>query len=407
MQNNSVTETSYLVSIPAIIIWLVLCVVAVFFGNIPLAIFLGFISVISLFSYFWAKYSLKNVNYKIKIRKKFIFPGQTFTIRRIIENNKTLPLLWLEILEECDIDDCALTQKKYIIKNLYREEDVEKFRYERLYNFSIIKWNERIEFKDKWEAKHRGILQIDSSEISSGDGFGLCKKKQVFTFDKKRITVFPKLVNVSIDKILNDMWDSRSAAKGYLQDRTIIKSTREYLPGDPVKDINLRLLAKGLGLKTNVFEIVTPDSVLFILDSASFRDYSSEKFEESLSVLASIINKLCNRGINVSLLTPKSKWFEEGITGGGKSESSVYSMLERLSAASSRDYSFEKCVDPIAFESMQVYYAASDIKSATSMEVLADCPEHKVKMLLLNTDEAKSGESRIKLMSFDSLKRTS
>ena len=408
MQNNSATETSYLVSVPAIIIWLVLCVIAVFFGNTPLAIFLGFISILALFSYFWAKYSLKYVNYRINVGKKFIFPGQTFTIHRIIENNKTLPLLWLELLEEFDIDDCALTSEEFIIKNVYREDEMDKTKYERLYTFSLIKWNERIDFKDKWEAKHRGIIQIKTSEISSGDGFGLCKMKQDIEFDtKNRITVFPELIDVSIDKILNNMWDSRSAAKGYLQDRTIIKSTRDYLPGDPVKDINLRLLAKGLGLKTNVFEIVTPDSVLFILDPASFRRFHKNKFEESLSIIASIINKLTKRGINVSLLTPKSKWFEEGVSGGGKSEASVYAMLERLSAASTYDYSFKESIDPAAFESMQVYYAASGIKSATSLNVLSAFPDHKVNMLILNAEEGKTSGSRIKLLSFDSMKRIS
>lgn len=408
MQNDTGTDSSYLANPVVIAICLVLCVISAILGASYVALFLGFVFILTLIAYLWARYSLKNLSYKIKVNNQFIYPGQQFVVKRSFNNGKMLPLIWLEISESCNISDCAMPSEEYIVTREDRVADNTITIQERLYTLSFIKWHQKVSFKDPWEAKRRGIMQIKSSTLKSGDGFGLCAKTKVFEFDVPyRITVFPQLLDVSIGKIINDIWDSRSASHGYLHDKTIIKSIRDYIPSDSAKEINMRLLAKGGDLKTNLYEIVTPDSVLFILDSKSFEMSSKEQFEEALSILASLIDGLCEYGVAVSLYTPKSEWFPEDMTEASNSEHAKYLMLERLAAAEPTDEVFSSNILANAQESMQVYYVSSTIENATSLNVLDQFPEHKTKCLVLQDTRLGESQNNVRMLDLMSMKRSS
>ena len=408
MQNDTGNDSSYFGNPVAIAICLSLCVIAAIMGSTKIALFLGFVFVLVLAAYLWAKFALVNLSYSIKIENQHIYPGQKFTLKRIIKNEKFLPLVWLEINEKCDIADCAMPKEEFIVKGEDLVDDKPIETYIRKYTLSSIKWFQKVSFRDVWEAKKRGIIQIEGSSIKSGDGFGLCAKKKEFKFEKPyRITVFPELVDVSVGKIINDIWDSRSAAKGYLQDKTIIKSIRDYLPGDSAKDINMRILARGGIVKSNVYEIVTPDSVLFILDNNSFEGIAAAEYEETLSILASLIDGLMIQGIAVSLMTQASDWFPEGVTETSCSEYAKYIMLEKLAASSASDQSFSDSIAIDSTESLHVYYVASSIKNSSSLHLLEDFPEHKVRFLTLQDCDPSSHFGSISGINMMSMRRTS
>ncbi|MDR0851501.1 MAG: DUF58 domain-containing protein [Clostridiales Family XIII bacterium] len=388
MRNDSGVDSSYLVNPIAIGAYLISCVATAIYHQTTASVFLGFIFLLTLASYLWAKYALKHVDYDLETAAAGIFPGQKFSVIRTIRNQKMLPLIWMEIVEPCLITDPAMPDESFIAVRTVRKEQttIEVKIYERFYTLSLIKWHQSVRFQDEWEAKRRGITQIKASELRSGDGFGLCVKRKQFEFQTpKRITVFPELTAVSVDRIINDMWDTRSASGGFLKDKTIIKSVRDYLPGDPARDINMRLLARGGTLKINTYEIVTPDSVRFILDAASFRNSEADDFEHTLSVIASLIVGLTKRGIATSLMTPASAWFPETCTVPSAGLQAQFAMLELLSAVSPEDVPISDTPDTGKDVPGRIYFVAASLACATSLQVLEQYPEHKTQLLLLDS----------------------
>ncbi|MDR3304448.1 MAG: DUF58 domain-containing protein [Clostridiales Family XIII bacterium] len=394
MQNDKGSESSYLVNRAVIAAWLIFCVAAVLFGHTALGVLFGAVFLLTLTSYLWARAALKNVGFSLSAEQTYLFPQQRFSITRTIDNRKMLPLLWAEVREACDMDACALPDPNVVIEYTSPCEDgTTSITYERLYSVPLIKWRHAARVADEWEAKRRGILEISSAVVRSGDGFGLAAIGKTFPLPSPvRITVFPRRTNVSVDAILQDMWDSRSASGGYLKDRTIIKTVRDYLPGDHAKDVNMRLLARGQGLKTNTFEIVTPDTVLFVLDAATFRPVPAPEFERALSVLGSLIAGLTERGIRVSLMTSASRFFPETCTEPSAGDRARLAMLELLAAVSRQDESFSAGASgKMPDEPGRVYYAAGEPEPPDFRRLTERYPEHKVQALL---PDAISGADR-------------
>jgi len=415
---NRNTDSSLLVKPPVIAIWLALCILAILFGKTALGVFLGFVFVLTLASWLWGRASLKDTEFALSVDCQGLFPGQTFIVTRVIRNRKWLPMLWAEIRETCEPGGPAAPTRDVIVKTetIHRPDPVpitgaavdplteaagssasgaaEDFRagaaaraatpeivttYERVYALSLIRRRRSVSFKDAWQAERRGILEIDASRLRSGDGFGLCADGKLFAFPSpKRIAVYPKLIPVSVAQILNDMWDTRSETDGYLKDRTIIKSVRDHQPGDAARDVNMRLFARGQGLMTNVFETVTPGTVLFVLDSGSFKGGDPEIFEHALSVTASLIDKLTRRGIRTSLMAPASKWFSETCTPPSSGDADCYRMFELLAAASSEDGAFTADAPLPADEPGRVYIVCADTARLTAQPGFWAFPEHKV-----------------------------
>jgi uncharacterized protein (DUF58 family) len=290
----------------------------------------------------------------------------------------------VEIRESCAADEPASPPPSSVITrtDLHDADGKEIVVYERFYTLSMVPWYGQVSFRDPWTAHRRGIMELGASFVRSGDGFGLCATGHAYEpASPDRIVVFPALVDVSVAGIVNDMWDTRSHESGYLEDRSAIKSVREYQAGDPVRNINMRLLARGQALKTNVYEIVTPDAVLFILDPGSFRNTDLRFFEDALSVTASLIDALTRKGLSVSLLTPASAWYGETCTTPSCAQADRFQMLALLAAASEKDGPVRGAPPDAAEEAGKIYYIAADAQSVTAPGLLSLLPAHKTRIL--------------------------
>jgi uncharacterized protein (DUF58 family) len=377
-------DSSILTKPAAIVCWLVCCVLAVLFEKTPLAFFLGFVFVLTALSYLWARAALKNVVFTRHTERSGVFPGQTFPVTRTLANEKALPLIWAEICEACEADEPAAPPPSSIITRTLPgdESGKEIVVHERFYTLSLVPWYGKVSFEDHWTAHRRGIMELGASVVRSGDGFGLCATGHTYEpASPDRIVVFPALTEVSAAGIVNDMWDTRSRETGYLEDRSVVKSVRDYMAGDPVRNINMRLLARGQALKTNVYEIVTPDAVLFILDPGSFRGTDARHFEDALSVTASLIDALTRKGLSVSIMTPASAWYGETCTTPSCARADRFQMLALLAAASEKDGPILGLPPGHAEEAGKIYYIAADAKSVTAPGLLSLLPAHKTRIL--------------------------
>ena len=383
--SETAVRSSFLAHPAAVAFWMILCVAAVLISHIILAVFSGFIFAVTLCSLIWGRLSLRGVRYDISISESGVFPGQSVTLTRTVSNGKFLPLLWLELLEPCNPDGPVAPDGNFIVPDPDAGDADPGDSWRSLYSFSLLKWYQSLTYSDTWLAKRRGIHRINEVTIRSGDGFGLSAAKCRLTPGTLRqIAVYPRLTDVSVDEILNDMWDTRSRATGYLEDVTLMRSVRDYTTGDPARHINRRLLARGQGLKVNQYPVVTPGNVLFVLDAASFHGQEGRHFEYVLSILASLIVGLSRRGVNVGLIAQRSGHFPQTYVAPSNSETELIRMLELLSAAAPDDPPLEDPIGSASTESLGlVYYIAYSENAASSLQSLARFPPHKTRLMAL------------------------
>ena len=402
-------SSGLLMSPLSIAVFLLASIIAAFYEQTGLSIFFGFVFTLTLSSHMWGRFSVHKLNYCVNAPAGGIFPGQTISITRTLHNQKLLPLVWVEVIEPCNPHGCLVPPQRFIIKNPNAEaEPAPEDEYRCLYGFAMLKWYQSLSFTDEWTANRRGIHRIQAVTIRSGDGFGLYGRNKSVAFETARhFPVYPRLVDVSLEKILRDIWDTCSVSHGYLEDVTLLRSARGYLPSDPAKRINQRILARGGGLMVNQYEFVTPGSVLFVLDTTSFARRDPEHLETTLSILASLLVGLCRRGIQAGLALPSSAYFPETYLPPSSEEPCLLRMLELLAGVGPENTALPGSL-PVASPELigQAYYIAYSFNKALPLRLLSGFPEHKITLLLWNREDH-AERSGFRAYSIQSFRRTS
>lgn len=315
----------------------VLGIIFIIFDMKQLAAFAFILAAISLISWRWALVSLKCVSFRAESSKTRMFPDETFTISMTAENRKNLPLVWLDAVIPLEYN-CAVMpvdeMDVYKPDGLTKADDElprcpmlrERFAF-------IMPW-QKINIDVEMKAVRRGIYTLDKLRLYSGDGFGLAQAGMTVAEAERVFAVYPRRVNIKADMFLRSQWMSTGRSKGYMEDQTLIRGSRDYQPTDSWKRINWRMAARGLPLTVNLPDMILPQSSLFIVDGESFNgirhagaaeagaaeagaDLSGgvwdsavrpddEGFELMLSILASIIIRLDQAGLGLSLSLPDS-----------------------------------------------------------------------------------------------------
>lgn len=138
-------------------------------------------------------------------------------------------------------------------------------------NVSFLLGHQRMSYTSRLQAEHRGLLSFDRIRLLSGDGLCLCVREKEIPLPRPvTLAVFPRLVPVSTRWFLRNSWELETGARGFQDDRTVIRNVRAYQPGDNARSLNFRLMARGQGAMVNIYEKISPRRAAFLLDGASF-----------------------------------------------------------------------------------------------------------------------------------------
>ncbi|MBR2674765.1 MAG: DUF58 domain-containing protein [Mogibacterium sp.] len=161
-----------------------------------------------------------------------------------------------------------------------------------------IKGRKEMDFE--MQSGHAGMYRVSVTNAVVMDPLMLLSKS-VSCDDSRFITVMPELFDVQMsygsDAALLE--NDRSADSRRGEDPGDVRGIREYVPGDPVRNIHWKLSEKTN--KVLVKELGAPitDQFLLILGNASERSSDPEALEAIASVFASLVETL--RQDNVSL----------------------------------------------------------------------------------------------------------
>lgn len=308
-------RSSLFVSTPALVVFGVLAVAGAVFHLPALCGTAVFFLLLCLVSRLWGEASLGQVEVTCQGQPAALFPPGEVTLRFRIRNNKWLPVIWLEVLQLLDEtaplvpedpgEICRVRGPQFQLEGVQGEEA--SFLHKK---FTFVMGWEDILWDSRWQARRRGIFYPGRIRLRAGDGFGLTQKERFISQGKDRfVAVYPAPQPVDTSRFLQDMWEASSGAKGYLEDPTIIRSTRDYARTDPFKRINWRLTARSQKPMVNTYETILPKAAYFLLDGESFNGpgRQDDALEDTLSLLTSLILRLREAGILCGVSLPASR----------------------------------------------------------------------------------------------------
>lgn len=361
------SRSSNLVTLPALAIMLVLSALAAFFHQGKLASVLMFLFLLALASRCWAVLALQNISVSVANCGQGFFPGDQIQFNVEIHNGKFLPLVWLELFFPLSKDLCLVPEDNRAPDNwecAYLEDGGYSTQIVGERRFSFLLWYETIQVSLSWSAQRRGCYSTAGWRVRTGDGFGLTQvEKPISKEDVRQFYVYPRLIKVRPDLFLRNLWNADTGAKGVMEDPTVIRSTRDYQAGDPLKHINWRLAARCQPLTVNIYEDVLPRSIHFFFDGESFCGPQPhlEEMEDALSVLASLLVRLSALQVRCGLSLCK---------GAGKEAANYFSantseMLQALAAyhpcPDERDDEGKVVAQTAVFDEPSIYETAQSV----------------------------------------------
>jgi len=260
---------------------------------------------ISLSSLFWSRHALYKIRINAFTPTPRVFAGESIVIKYSLKNQKFWPLMWVKWVQPLSPKQSLIPidDEEWLCRDLLDKEK----EYFYLKQLSWVLWFHEINWESTWVAQRRGIYASNSILISSGDSFGLSAiEKRLALPNTIKVIIYPTLLPVDLYMLLRQSWGTDAGSFGVIEDKTLIKGTRDFQSGDSWKHINWRLAAKQGPLQVNIFETVKFRSMHFIVDTKSFQRSPNavKDFEDALSILASVIVELSEKHIAVGLSTP-------------------------------------------------------------------------------------------------------
>lgn len=255
--------------------------------------FLGFLLLAFFWNLYYARHWSTNLIVTLRFLQNFVYAGDQAEMTEQIENRKKLVLPVLEVAFHVDkrlaFHDCENTS-------------VSDFTYKR--DIFALLGSQRITRKLTLNCAHRGYYRIDKSYLTA---FSMLHRRR-FSVDfpaDTELYVYAARTNVSDILIACErLMGSVQCAKRLFEDPFAYASIREYTVTDPMKTINWKASAKTGDLMVNTFESTHMESVMIFLDVEDSGILKYEYLtEDSISVAASLFQKMISRGMEVGLYT--------------------------------------------------------------------------------------------------------
>lgn len=324
------SRNSRFVSIPGLLSLLFFAVLAIYFHAGMVAAFLSFFFLLCFGSRFWSRGVLSRVEFNATAEQSCCHAGEMLTLDLRVRNRSFFPMVWLDVI--------LPTGRKPLMRG---EEETEVSWYQLKHDyepqtgirerFVWLLWQQEICWQEPVRTLRRGWAEITGAELQAGDGFGLSARHKWNPFSVPlRLMIYPKVVPVTVQPFLKITQEAVARSSGQAEDITILKSSRPYQPGDPMKRINWRVLAGSGRMEVKIFETVTPGCAAFILDLASCVKMvqvegsagtgnekkpvlQSSSLERLISLTASCIQAVTEHGLPAALVIPAYGGQEEVI----------------------------------------------------------------------------------------------
>ena len=338
-------NSSIFASIPGLVCLLGAAIAAAYFGATLIAAFMLLLFLLCGCARLWSRGVLERTEPSLPGGQTACHAGDSMSITLCVRSRSFFPLIWLDVV--VDLGEPPI---------LLREGDDPAHRFtlpmarpfvglrER---FVWLLWQQEITCEETLFALRRGIVSISRVSLQAGDGLGMAACQRWAPLAQPvRLLVYPRLLHVDIRPFLKQISDAEMGRRGQTEDMTLLKSSRPYQHGDPMKRINWRYLAMTGRMEVNQYETITPGCITFFLDLLSFRyteiytaatDVKETRIvlretdlEHMISLIASCIDRLNEQGQRFALIIPGYAQKEPVVCLPGSGDIALYTAMEAL-----------------------------------------------------------------------------
>jgi uncharacterized repeat protein (TIGR01451 family) len=286
----------------------VILIAAIILKQTPLLIVAILFFLTSGVARLWSRYSLQRVDYVRRLSSNRVFFGETITFEITISNRKFIPLSWVRIQDEVPSEVTFLKGRTSASYKVNRQV---------LSNFISLGWYHRLTRRYPVQCLKRGIFEFGPTTISSGDPFGFFRNRTELP-SKERLLVYPRILPLEDLGIpsRHPFGDLR-VRRHLFEDPVQVMTTRDYVAGDPMKQIHWKSSARLQRLQSRVFEHTTTMDLALFLDTRTVADtfywslISPDFLETAVIVAASIASYSANNGYKTGFYANEYYWYSD------------------------------------------------------------------------------------------------
>ncbi len=245
----------------------------------------------------WYRYALRDLVIQQQLDQKRAFFGDTITLSLRVENQKLLPLPWLEIEDEMPAQLPLLTGRT---KSSYKPNRVELANSFSLWTFQRVTRRYRI------RCTGRGVYSFGPALVRSGDPFGWLVREQRVEA-RATVLVYPLVAPIeSFGLPPRHPFGERATPRRLLEDPLRVAGVREYVLGDDPRRIHWKATAHAGELRSKIYEPSSQHRLLILLDINTYAEpwmgLDAEIQELTISAAASLAMWALEEGYSVGLL---------------------------------------------------------------------------------------------------------
>ena len=265
----------------AIVLILVLAFFAISSGWRVLYLLTYVMLTLFLLSWVWARYSLRKLAFHRTTSVGRVQVGETFDERLMLDNTSVLPKLWVQI---ADASTLPGHRAGYV---------------------ASMGGRKRASWRARTVCKQRGRYQLGPVTATSGDPFGLFRKR-IFMTKLQEILVLPRVLPITNFVLFSGGLPGRGrSAQRALQATTNATTIRDYTVGDALHRIHWRSSAHYNKLMVKEFDLDPALDVWIFLDlhedvQAGEGEHSTEEY--GVTIAATLANYLLHSDLSLGMI---------------------------------------------------------------------------------------------------------
>ncbi len=253
---------------------------------------------------FWSRRAIAAITYRRWFEPPRIFPGEETDLVVEITNHSWLPLPWLRVYERFPGPIMPASRGQESESTRPGAGRVRAESWHRRRSLSLA-WRERLLIRERMTCARRGQYTLGPTDLETGDPTGLFAEN-LRVPETRELIVYPRLATIpDVTMESRVPFGSRKAPPPTLEDPAQFAGIRDYRPGDPRRWVDWKASARRMQLQTRVFTPTTLNTVVVALNvqtmDKAWQGYDAERFEDTVSVSAAVIDQLVSHGHPVGL----------------------------------------------------------------------------------------------------------
>lgn len=220
--------------------------------------------------------ALRKLSYRRQFQQHTCFAGDEVELVEQLENRKSLPVPWLRV------------ESLLPVQLQFRQgENIEVSsgsHYQNHRSFFSLGSYKRVTRTHHIKALRRGCYQLSSVTMTGGDLLGLFHRHTQFQLDDELI-VYPRPAEVPFHQLPSQSMQGEFIVKRFIvPDPFVVAGSREYQPGDSMKQINWKASARTGGMQVHHYDYTAERNMMILLNvedhATMWRSVSNEALIE-------------------------------------------------------------------------------------------------------------------------------